>query len=202
MADLYNNTIPEETKQAFWNSIVDAENVDMNEVVKECCSSKGIPDSSRKIAWRFLLNKQIDDEVSDNLGSYDELATTDDSELKDVIADIDADIESCGIEDEKKRECIRKIHKAYMLYDKKNVFIPGTSTLIGMLLDYFSEQEVFSVNNVLFHRIWPEGRQFDCRGYLVDERVIKSVLFEKDPEIITHVNNTNMPLDKVLFHHL
>ena len=34
MADLYNNTIPEETKQAFWNSVVDAENVDMNEVVK------------------------------------------------------------------------------------------------------------------------------------------------------------------------
>ena len=198
MADLYNSTIPDETKQAFWNSVVDAENVDMNEVVKECCSSKGIPDSSRKIAWRFLLNKQIDDEVSDNLGSYDELAATDDSELKDVIADIDADIESCGIEDEKKRECIRKIHKAYMLYDKKNVFIPGTSTLIGMLLDYFSEQEVFSVNNVLFHRIWPEGRQFDCRGYLIDERVIKSVLFEKDPEIITHVNNTNMPLDKIL----
>ena len=92
MADLYNSTIPDETKQAFWNSVVDAENVDMNEVVKECCSSKGIPDSSRKIAWRFLLNKQIDDEVSDNLGSYDELAATDDSELKDVIADIDADI--------------------------------------------------------------------------------------------------------------
>lgn len=197
MADLYNNTISEESKQSFWNSVTDAENVDMTEVVKQCCSVSGIPDSSRKGAWRLLLSKLIDDEVSDNLGSYDELAATDDSELKDVIADIDADIEKCEVE-EGKRDMVRKIHKAYMLYDKKNVFIPGTSTLLGMLLDYFSEQEVFSVNNVLFHRIWPEGRQFDSRGYLVDCRVIKSVLFEKDPEIITHVNNTNMPLEKVL----
>lgn len=99
-------------------------------------------------------------------------AAEDDSELKDVIADIDADIEKCGIEEDKKAEAVRRIHKAYMLYDKRNVFVPGTSTLLGMLLDYFSEQELFNVYNVLFRRIWPEGRQFDAMGYLPEERLV------------------------------
>lgn len=192
MSDLYNNEFSNEAKKGFWTKVVDSDTVDVTDVVKQCCSANGIPDESRKLAWKFLLNKQLDEEVGDNLGAYDELAATDDSELKDVIADIDADLKHC--EDEEKREKVRKVHKAYLLYDKKRVFIPGTSTLMYMLLDYFSEQELFNVVCVLFHRVWPEGRQFDIRGYLPEERVVKSVLFEKEPQIVMHANESNMPL--------
>lgn len=198
MADLYNNDISEENKKSFWKRVADSDTVEASDVVKQCCCVNGIPDSQRAVAWKFMLSKLVDEEVGDNLGSYDELAASDDSELKDVIADIDADIEKCGIEEDKKAEAVRRIHKAYMLYDKRNVFVPGTSTLLGMLLDYFSEQELFNVYNVLFRRIWPEGRQFDAMGYLPEERVVKSVLFEKDPQIIMHANETSMSFDKIL----
>ena len=196
MSDLYNNEFSNEAKKGFWTKVVDSDTVDVTDVVKQCCSANGIPDESRKLAWKFLLNKQLDEEVGDNLGAYDELAATDDSELKDVIADIDADLKHC--EDEEKRDKVRKVHKAYLLYDKKRVFIPGTSTLMYMLLDYFSEQELFNVVCVLFHRVWPEGRQFDIRGYLPEERVVKSVLFEKEPQIVMHANESNMHFDRLL----
>ena len=198
MGELYDQSISKSDKEAFWKKIVDSESVDATEVVKQCCSKDGIPDKCRKTAWRFLLSKQLDEESSNTLGAYEELAATDDSELKDVIADIDADLEHCQLEDEDAKQAVRKIHKAYLLFDRKNVFVPGTSTLLGMLLAYFSEQELFNVYNVLFHRVWPEGSQFDIRGYLPDERVVKSVLFEKDPQIIMHINNTGMSIDKVM----
>lgn len=198
MPELYDNEISNDLKKAFWEKVVDSDNVDVNEVVKQCCSVDGIPNHSRKAAWRFLLSKPLEEEANDNLGAYDDLATTDDAELKDVIADIDADIDSLESEDEEKCKIIRKVQKAYLLYDKKRVFIPGTSTLLYMLLDYFSEQELFNVMNVLFHRVWPEGRLFDTRGYLCEERVVKSLLFEKDPQIIMHANETSMSFDKIL----
>lgn len=198
MTDLYNNAISEEDKKLFWKRVGDTDTIDAAEIVKQCCCVNGIPDHQRSAAWKFLLSKTIEEEVGDNSGSYEELAASDDSDLKDVIADIDADIEKCGVEDEKKAAATRNIHKAYMLYDKKNVFVPGTSTLIALLLDYFSEQEVFNVYNVLFRQIWPEGRQFDVMGYLPEERVVKSVLFEKEPQIIMHANETSMTLDKIL----
>ena len=197
MSDLYNNEFPSEEKKSFWEKVVDAESVDVSEVVKQCCSVEGIPDKSRKLAWKFLLSKQLDEEVNDNLGGYEELAATDDSELKDVIADIDADIDKCKV-DEDKQDAIRKIHKAYLLYDKKRAFIPGTSTLLNMLLDYFTEAEVFSVFGALFYRVWPEGRLFDVRGFLVEQRVVKSILFEKDPQIIMHANESGMSFDCIL----
>ena len=197
MSDLYNNEFSSEEKKSFWEKVVDAESVDVSEVVKQCCSVEGIPDKSRKLAWKFLLSKQLDEEVNDNLGGYEELAATDDSELKDVIADIDADIEKCKV-DEDKHDAIRKIHKAYLLYDKKRAFIPGTSTLLNMLLDYFTEAEVFSVFGALFYRVWPEGRLFDVRGFLVEQRVVKSILFDKDPQIIMHANESGMSFDCIL----
>lgn len=198
MGELYNASISVSEKESFWKKIVDSEEVDASEVVKQCCSVDGIPEKCRKAAWRFLLSKQIEEEVSSNLGAYDELAATDDSELKDVIADIDADLKNCHIEDEDRLQSVRNIHKAYLLYDKNNVFIPGVSTLLNFLLDYFTEQELFNVYNVLYHRVWPEGSQFDIRGYLVEERVVKSLLFEKDPQIIMHINSTGMSIDKIL----
>ena len=198
MGELYNASISASDKESFWKKVVDSEDVDATEVVKQCCSVDGIPEKCRKAAWRFLLSKQIEEEVSSNLGAYDELAATDDSELKDVIADIDADLKNCHIEDEDRLQAVRNIHKAYLLYDKNNVFVPGVSTLLNFLLDYFTEQELFNVYNVLYHRVWPEGSQFDTRGYLVEERVVKSLLFEKDPQIIMHINNTGMSFDKIL----
>ena len=102
MTDLYNNAISEEDKKLFWKRVGDADTIDAAEIVKQCCCVNGIPDHQRSAAWKFLLSKTIEEEVGDNSGSYEELAASDDSELKDVIADIDADIEKCGVEDEKK----------------------------------------------------------------------------------------------------
>ena len=112
MGELYDQSISKSDKEAFWKKIVDSESVDATEVVKQCCSKDGIPDKCRKAAWRFLLSKQLDEESSNTLGAYEELAATDDSELKDVIADIDADLEHCHLEDEDTKQAVRNNHKA------------------------------------------------------------------------------------------
>ena len=106
MGELYDQSISKSDKEAFWKKIVDSESVDATEVVKQCCSKDGIPDKCRKTAWRFLLSKQLDEESSNTLGAYEELAATDDSELKDVIADIDADLEHCQLEDEDAKQAV------------------------------------------------------------------------------------------------
>ena len=43
MPELYDNEISNDLKKAFWEKVVDSDNVDVNEVVKQCCSVDGIP---------------------------------------------------------------------------------------------------------------------------------------------------------------
>lgn len=124
MTDLYNNAISEEDKKLFWKRVGDTDTIDAAEIVKQCCCVNGIPDHQRSAAWKFLLSKTIEEEVGDNSGSYEELAASDDSELKDVIADIDADIEKCGVEDEKKAVATRNTTRRTCCTSQENVLFP------------------------------------------------------------------------------
>ncbi|KAK8798785.1 hypothetical protein WA158_007869 [Blastocystis sp. Blastoise] len=194
MSTLFGNTISDDKKKSFWKDF-SFDSSDSVETIKQCLSIDNIPDKYRSTAWKALLDKSIAQLSAEENFGYEELVDQSEDEIKDLLADIDSDINSLDEEDEDVKATLKKILKAFSLHDAKNQYLLGLALIAQVLLKYVSETDVFFILILLFDKNFKPYFGLDAKGYVSETRVIKSLLSERDNSIFNHMNTMDIDLN-------
>ncbi|XP_058447017.1 USP6 N-terminal-like protein isoform X2 [Malaya genurostris] len=129
---------------------------------------KGIPDRLRAAIWKKLLN--IEQAVSDNPGVYEKMlkfARQYSPDIRQIDVDVNRQFRNHINYRERysvKQQSLLKVLAAYSMYNMEVGYCQGMSTVAGVLLMYFDEEDTFWALNALLsseryamHGLYVEG---------------------------------------------
>lgn len=163
------------SNKAFWQNIITAESYDINEVIKEL-ENHGVPDDNRVDIWKWSTEAYVDQIQRESDESYPELKTKHEELTKDIITDIDKDLEDLPEDD---RENVKQILLAYNIR-KPNSYYTGQNYLCYHLYSVLGDEDkTFWLFTVLMEKILPHICEFDIYGYNTDIRILDSFAAEQ-----------------------
>ncbi|XP_058822218.1 USP6 N-terminal-like protein isoform X3 [Topomyia yanbarensis] len=129
---------------------------------------KGIPDRLRAAIWKKLLN--IEQAVNENPGVYDKMlkfARQYSPDIRQIDVDVNRQFRNHINYRERysvKQQSLLKVLAAYSMYNMEVGYCQGMSTVAGVLLMYFDEEDTFWALNALLsseryamHGLYVEG---------------------------------------------
>ena len=185
MSSLYSNEISEGNKKSFWKSY-SPDSASVEDTVRQCFSVGGIPDSCRENAWKSMLDKSIAQIAAEENFGYEELVEKDEAEIKDLMSDIDRDLER--IDDEETKTTLRKVLKCLAIHDTKNNYLIGLASIANLVFSYLGETDTYYALILLLKKNYKDYYSLDAKGYCSESRVIKSLLAEKDTKLFNQIN--------------
>ncbi|XP_001654003.2 USP6 N-terminal-like protein isoform X2 [Aedes aegypti] len=129
---------------------------------------KGIPDRLRAAIWKLLLN--LDQTLAENVGVYDKMlkfARQYSPDIRQIDFDVNRQFRNHINYRERysvKQQSLFRVLAAYSMYNMEVGYCQGMSTVAGVLLMYFDEEDTFWALNALLsneryamHGLYVEG---------------------------------------------
>lgn len=165
---------------------------------------KGIPDRMRSAIWKQLLN--IEQTMEENVGVYDKmlkLARQYSPDIRQIDFDVNRQFRNHINYRERysvKQQSLFKVLAAYSMYNMEVGYCQGMSTVAGVLLMYFDEEDTFWALNALLsterysmHGLYVEGFPKLMRFLQHHDKILTKCL----PKVKKHLDKHGV--DSVLY---
>lgn len=165
---------------------------------------KGIPNRLRAAIWKLLLN--VEQTVADNVGVYDKMlkfARQYSPDIRQIDFDVNRQFRNHINYRERysvKQQSLFRVLAAYSMYNMEVGYCQGMSTVAGVLLMYFDEEDTFWALNTLLsneryamHGLYVEGFPKLMRFLQHHDKILMKCL----PKLKKHLDKHGM--DSVLY---